>query len=102
LFQMVIDDLTTETVSGNLTDEELFSLFDLPPPRPITHLEDVNNPENIRGKIRNLSASGFENLIAKLFEKKGFTVHVRGGPHDGGVDITANGPTRMGNERISI
>ncbi len=102
LFQMVIDDLTTETVSGNLTDEELYSLFDLKPPRPIAHFEEINSPEKIKEKIRLLSASEFESLIGKVFEKKGYSVQVRGAPHDGGVDITATGSTRMGIERLSI
>lgn len=109
LFDMVIDDLSTSASTTQITDEELYGLFDLKPPTSIktpnviNHNENqITNPEDIKLKIGALDPSGFERLIGKLFSRKGYEVEIVGGARDGGVDVKARGTTRAGMENINI
>ncbi len=96
LFDMVIDDLSTSASATQITDEELYGLFDLKPPT------SIKTPEDIKLRIGTLDPSGFENLIGRLFSRMGYEVKVVGGARDGGVDVKARGPTRAGMENINI
>ena len=109
LFNTVIDDLSTSASATQITDEELYGLFDLKPPTfittPVVHGRNDSKDtisESIRHKIGNLDPQGFERLIGKLFSSKGYKVEIVGGARDGGVDVRACGTTRAGLENINI
>ena len=110
LFDLVIDDLSAIVTEASITDEELYSLFDLKPPKltgpsKISNIPGANKDisfDEIRSYIKSLNPSEFESLIGKIFSAKSYSVQVIGGANDGGVDIRARGITGAGFENITI
>jgi restriction endonuclease Mrr len=99
LFQHVIDDLSDNKLKHLLSEDELFSLFDLKPSRP--------KPKGnvARAGIEALRAKSpyeFEELVTTLYQRMGFSVKPTGGAHDGGVDIWARRYTDTGEESIVV
>lgn len=52
-------------------------------------INKVHSDKNLLIKLRNLKPSEFEDYIAHLFNKLGFTTELVGGSYDGGVDVIA-------------
>ena len=78
-----------------MTEEELFGLFGLKPPRVIAQEEAKSGWQQVDG-------SGFEQLIAKLYEAMGYVTKVTQKTHDGGIDIEGWRQQATGSERILI
>ncbi|MFA4942784.1 MAG: restriction endonuclease [Patescibacteria group bacterium] len=52
-------------------------------------IEEIHSDRNLLNSLRNLKPSDFENYIAYLFNKLGFSTELVGGSYDGGVDVIA-------------
>lgn len=82
LYDFVIDDLARGVGESPLTEEEVFALFGLRPvrraPRQAT-LADLLRMDPIR----------FEQLVAALWEAKGFRAQTTRASADGGIDVIA-------------
>jgi restriction endonuclease Mrr len=106
LFDEVIDDLSAETTMKTLTDEDLFSLFEMKPPEGgiggTTARTPQQSAKTTLGQIRALSPAQFEQLVARYYEKLSFKVDIVGGPHDQGVDLFARRASDIGLERLAI
>ena len=98
LFAHVIDDNRPHEAMG-LSEEELFSLFKNLRARPKRVRTAAHTPRIV---LDNLDSGEFENLVAKVYEARGFTVRVVGGSHDGGVDIEAEKSSTTERHRIVI
>jgi hypothetical protein len=106
LFDAVIDDLSTQDVQKRLTDEDLFGLFDLQPPMSsktaqTTYTSTVTVPHS-RDKLRTMSPTDFEQLVARLYNKMGFVSQVTPQSRDGGIDVVARRQTDVGREHLII
>ena len=106
LFDTVIDDLSTQDVQKWMTDEELFGLFDLKPPTSAkttqtTFTSSVPLPQP-RVKLHTISPGEFEQLVARLYNKMGFTTQVTPMSRDGGVDVVARRLSDIGSEHLII
>ena len=98
LFRNVIDGARPEPDSMGLTEEEIFSLFNITV-RPRTLSEKRGPPSII---LENIDPTQFEVLVADLYEKQGYSVRHSGGSHDEGVDVLAERTSGGGLERIVI
>lgn len=96
LFQAVIDESRPVEATG-LSEEELFSLFDLKV-RP--RRAEPSGPPRVRLAL--LDSRGFEELVAMLFEKQGYTALLTGGRGDGGIDVLAEKRDGPVFERIAV
>ncbi|MBK8267168.1 MAG: restriction endonuclease [Planctomycetes bacterium] len=99
LFAMVIDDANPCAADLGLTEEELFSLFGDLKARPKHVRRVVEKPRIV---LDELDSKQFENLVAVLYERLGYSVSVSGGPGDRGTDVLAEKSSATGGERISI
>jgi restriction system protein len=52
-------------------------------------INDIHSDKNLLLKLRGLKPSKFEDYIAHLFNKMGFTTEPVGGSYDGGIDVIA-------------
>ncbi len=95
LFDETIEGLADVDLKQSLTEEELFGLFGLKPPRVIAQEEAKSGWQQVDG-------SGFEQLIAKLYEAMGYVTKVTQKTHDGGIDIEGWRQQATGSERILI
>jgi HJR/Mrr/RecB family endonuclease len=97
LFRELIDDERPHEAMG-LTEDELFSLFDLKvrPNRPAA----PTSSKQIR--LADIGPYDFEILVADLYRKQNFHVEHTGGSGDGGVDVLAERKTSTGVERYVI
>ena len=106
LFDEVIDDLSSDYIKGQITDEELFGLFDLDVPEPLKERSRASGAENQAGRqgmsLSALKPKEFEQLVAKLYEKMGFTVRTTPQSHDGGVDVVARRAMDIGVDYLII
>ncbi|MBC8276253.1 MAG: restriction endonuclease [Chloroflexi bacterium] len=98
LFRNVIDYARPEPDSMGLTEEEIFSLFNISV-RPRTSTEKKAPPRVI---LDNLDPTQFEVLVAELYEKQGYSVIHSGRSHDAGIDVLAERTSAGGLERIVI
>lgn len=93
LFDMVIDDLSEESFREAVTDEELFGLFNLRPPRAsapmVTTSVSIARHDSTVEHISALSPRAFEELVAALYEKHGYSVELTPFTRDGGIDAVA-------------
>jgi len=95
LFEEVIEGLADVDLKQSLTEEELFGLFGLKPPRVIAQEEAKSGWQQVDG-------SGFEQLIAKLYEAMGYVTKVTQKTRDGGIDIEGWRQQATGAERVLI
>jgi HJR/Mrr/RecB family endonuclease len=98
IFSQVIDEAEPQVDSLGLTEEELFSLFNLNV-KPRKASNKGRPPQMI---LQNMSPRDFEVLVAEVHEKQGYKVRLVGGSHDGGVDIEVSRSTTTSTERIVI
>jgi superfamily II DNA or RNA helicase len=99
LFSHVIDEARqAPTGLTGLNEEDIFSLFNLTV-RPRRTSQSGEPPPLV---LDNLDPKQFENLVALIYEKDGFTVEVTGRSHDGGIDILAQRTTSSGKDRVII
>jgi hypothetical protein len=101
LFSNVMDDesMSSDPLrASGLTEEELFGLFGLQVRKP----SSIQRQGPVRVVLENLDPRGFENLVASVYEKEGFSVEVTGRSHDGGIDIRAERITAGGRDRIIV
>ncbi|MCK4625675.1 MAG: restriction endonuclease, partial [Phycisphaerae bacterium] len=98
LFSQIIDEADPQPDSLGLTEEEVFSLFNLTV-RPRRTASSRRPPQVI---LQNMSPYDFEVLVAEVYEKQGYTVRLTGGSHDGGVDIEASKAGATSTEKIVI
>jgi len=100
LFRQIIDE-NRPAESMGLTEEEIFSLFNLKVrPRKQTQQKEEKGP--LRLIFDNITPSQFENLVAEIYEKQGYKVAVTGGSHDEGIDVIAEKFLGNARERVII
>ncbi|MDH4241827.1 MAG: restriction endonuclease, partial [Phycisphaerae bacterium] len=100
LFRQVIDE-NRPAESMGLTEEEIFSLFNLKVrPRRPTQQKEEGQP--VQWKLENTSPSQFEDLVAETYEKQGYKMTVTGGSHDEGIDILAEKTLGNAREKVAI
>jgi restriction system protein len=95
LFDEVIEGLADVDLRQTLTEEELFGLFGLKPPRMVAE-------EKARSGWQQIDAAGFERLVASLYEKMGYAAKVTQRTRDGGIDIESWRQQATGPERVLI
>ena len=102
LFNQVVDSLSDTDLSNVLTEEDLFSLFDLkkvrPKRSPVSPLRGVS-PSTA---LDRLTPQEFEQLTAQLFERMGYHVKLTPMSRDQGVDVYAKRITTSGTEYLAI
>jgi SNF2 family DNA or RNA helicase len=100
LFRQVIDE-NRPAESMGLTEEEIFSLFNLKV-RPRKQTQQKEEGKSIQLILDNISPSQFENVVAAIYEKQGYKVTVTGGSHDRGIDIIAEKSVGEAREKVII
>jgi len=101
MYDDIIDSLARDGTS-RLTEEELFGIFGLRPPRGIRQPPRVVSL-SMKGKdFSILSPEEFEEFAADLWRCQGFGVRRVGGPGDQGIDVIATRNTPGGTEKIGI
>jgi SNF2 family DNA or RNA helicase len=98
LFRQIIDE-NRPAESMGLTEEEIFSLFNLKV-RPHKQIPQKEDGQPVEWNLENTLPSQFENLVAEIYEKQGYKVTVTGGSHDEGIDIIAE--KYVGNAREKV
>jgi superfamily II DNA or RNA helicase len=98
LFRHIIDEVEPQGDSLGLTEEEVFSLFNLTV-RPRRAAGTKRPPVLI---LKNMSPRDFEVLVAEVYEKQGYAVKLGPGSHDGGIDVEATKVATSSTERIVI
>lgn len=101
LFKKVIDDLSDTNLSKVLTEEELFSLFNLQRAKP-TRTKGMPKGEFTIESLGQISPQQFEGLIANLYEKMGYQVRLTPQTRDQGIDIYAKRLSESGTESLAI
>ena len=98
LFRHIIDEAEPQGDSLGLSEEEVFSLFNLSvrPRRP----SGTRRPPEII--LHNMSPRDFEILVAEVYEKQGYKVSLGAGSRDRGVDVEACKDGAASTERIVI
>lgn len=98
LFQNIIDEARPEPDSMGLTEEEIFSLFNITvrPRKPF----ERKGPTRVI--LDNIDSAQFEVMVAEIYEKQGYSVRHLGGSHDEGIDVIAEKTNAGGLERIVI
>jgi len=85
LYGEVIDSLAVRGVDGTgLSEEELFGLFDLTPARS----EREKKKPTVEHLLA-LSPDQFEELLAEIYRRKGYTARVTPNTRDEGIDVIA-------------
>lgn len=100
LFSSIVDDAQAERdprASTGLTEEELFSLFNLK-----VKPKSKSPEEPVRLVFENLTPQQFEALVAQVFERQGYDVKLIGGSGDGGIDVIAKKASSGGGEVLAI
>jgi superfamily II DNA or RNA helicase/HJR/Mrr/RecB family endonuclease len=98
LFRNIIDEARPEPDSMGLTEEEIFSLFNL----TVRPRRKSPSPDSVTIVLDNMDAKQFEILVAQLYERQGYTVHNLGGSHDRGIDVLAEKTSAGATERVVI
>lgn len=100
LFASIIDDLSDTNLSNTLTEDELFSLFNLQKGK---RSDSKASSKKISPELLSeISPQQFEGLISKLYEKMGFHVRLTPQTRDKGVDIYAKRVSESGTELLAI
>lgn len=95
LFDKIIEGLADVELSQSLTEEELFGLFGLRPPRAVER-------EEADQRWSAVDAGAFEENVAKVYGAMGFRTRVTKRTRDGGVDIEAWKEDTTGAQRVLI
>ncbi len=98
LFRAIIDEARPRPDSLGLSEEEIFSLFNLKV-RPRKKSETSGPVHMI---LQNIDPTQFETLVARLYQKQGYTTHHSGGSHDKGIDILAEKMSAQARQRVVI
>lgn len=101
LFKEVIDDLSDTNLSKVLTEEELFSLFNLQKAKPTVTKGSPRGGLTIES-LEQISPQQFERLIASLYEKMGYQARLTSQTRDQGIDIYAKRISESGTESLAI
>lgn len=103
LYDDVIEGLSNVESSG-LSEEELFGLFDLEPPRRGAQGIDSNSRQDaILRQLLSLTPEAFEGTVARLYEAFGYGTRITPVSRDAGVDVVASRNTAGGGgERLAI
>ncbi|MBN2317104.1 MAG: restriction endonuclease [Sedimentisphaerales bacterium] len=101
LFRNVIDEARPEPDSMGLTEEEIFSLFNITV-RPRKSSQEPQHAPVITENMADMDPTQFEVMVAQVYEKQGYTVYHTGGSHDEGIDILAEKNNAGARERIVI
>jgi hypothetical protein len=100
LFSHVIDENRLRPEDLGLSEEEVFRLF------PGLRARPAKGASAREGKaslfLDRLTPQEFENLVAKLYERRGYAVRLTGASHDGGVDLWAERRTGPHAERVVV
>lgn len=102
LFNLVIDELSDTDLAKQLTEDEIFGLFNLGKPKRTDSRQNTPAISNRPLSLENLSARDFETLVGRLYEKMGYAVRVTPPSRDGGVDVFALRYTDSGTEQLAI
>ncbi|MDD2509905.1 MAG: SNF2-related protein [Syntrophomonas sp.] len=102
LFREIFDDITDTNLSTSLSEEELFSLFDLHKKRPIKPTEKKSKTPKTIEYIMSLNPTEFENLVAELYSNMGYNVKLTPPTRDNGVDVLAQRQTETGRDYLAI
>ncbi len=102
LFRAVIDDLSDTNLSKVLTEEELFSLFNLQKAKPTIAKGMPKSRMVTTESLGQISPQQFEKLIADLYEKMGYQVRLTSQTRDRGVDVFAKRVSESGTESLAI
>jgi len=94
----VIDEARPHPDSLGLSEDEIFSLFNLKV-RPRKKSE-ATGPIHVI--LQNMDPTQFETLVGRLYHNQGYTPHHSGGSHDKGIDILAEKMSAGARERIAI
>lgn len=97
LFQDVIEE-NRPHVSMGLTEDEIFSLFDIKV-RPRRTNEVRTPPKKVLDKI---DWKDFQQIVAEIYERQGYSVRVTGAGPDGGIDIIAEQRRATAHEKIIV
>jgi superfamily II DNA or RNA helicase len=100
VFLNVIDHIDEEAPAAalGLSEEEIFSLFNLTV-RP-RRTSQPSAPAQL--VLDNVDPKEFENLVALIYERDGYSVKVTGRSHDAGIDILAERISAGGKDRIVV
>lgn len=101
LFKRVIDDLSDTKISKVLTEEELFSLFNLQKARATKTKAKPSSGFAVES-LSQISPQEFEKLIAAVYQKMGYQVRPTSQTRDGGIDIFAKRVSESGTESLAI
>lgn len=98
LFRHIIDETRPQPDSLGLTEEEIFSLFNLKV-RPRKKSEPSAPLPII---LENTDPAQFEALVAELYDRQGYKVTLTAGSHDAGIDILAEKISAQARQRVVI
>lgn len=99
LFRNIIDQACPEPDSLGLTEEEIFSLFNLSV-RP--KKSSAKSSKKVKVNIDGMDPEQFEELTARIYEGQGFHVQRTGRSHDGGIDLLAERTSAGACERVVV
>jgi SNF2 family DNA or RNA helicase len=94
LFNQLVDDVSID-LRQSLTNEELFGLFELSPPKLLKSLKRGSYPNP---NFDQMSGIEFEEYIKSLLQRKGWGVETTPVTGDGGIDLIANRDDEFGVE----
>jgi SNF2 family DNA or RNA helicase len=100
LFRQIIDE-NRPAESMGLTEEEIFSLFNLKV-RPRKQTQQKEEGKLIQLNLDEMSPSHFENLVAEVYEKQGYKLTITGGSHDRGIDVIAEKFVGQAREKVVV
>jgi superfamily II DNA or RNA helicase/HJR/Mrr/RecB family endonuclease len=101
LFTEVIDDLSDTKLSNILSEEDLFSLFNLK--RPSLKYGLKEKVDDHRGmSLDQKSPQEFEIIVSQLYNKMGYNIKLTQQSKDGGIDIYAKRVSESGSEYLAI
>lgn len=98
LFRNIIDDARPEPDSLGLTEEEIFSLFNL----TIRPRRSSRRKDPVPLVFESMDPTQFEIMVAEVYERQGYVTHLSGGSHDAGIDVLAEKENAAGMERVVI
>jgi len=98
IFSNVIDDENPSAESFGLSEDEIYSLFNL----KVRPRRTGQKPSPAKIILENIGDKEFEYLVASVYEKEGYKVQVTGRSHDGGIDIVAERVNAEGKDRIIV
>ena len=102
LFGEMIDELTDVQMEATLTEQELFGLFGLQPPRTRGDTSRKSTGTADATDLDRLGPRDFEQTVANIFRGMGYSVKLTQFTKDGGIDIYARKQTDASREELII